>query len=452
MRGETGMMRASSGFSIAVLISLVWTSDAARSASRYEHWQTDKPFTIGAMYYDLAYGPVWWKPVPKDFRGDPRIDVLQRAGLNLLDEVSMSSGGHTWYPGLRTVRQKKLPFLILAGPWEPFEHFQTRVQWFADNSNFFGVQLADEPQNPNNQKFHLRQQLWIEKKHPRLLTLICESLTNTPAWESEWKAIKCDAIIFQWYPYGTSDGRSPTITDPVLACLERAARFCEARGLGFFVARGIRGRPNSESTLRLNTYAALAAGCRGFVDFTWGAESPDNGYVWYKDKAYQGPSRQFEPLTRINREVAFLGRCLLKLRAVRTYHTDLRTHTTWAGTNYGFDEPDRLRTGQLETIEGRAIERAPRLLVGFFRDAVDEEYFLVVNKRESRALDVDQAQLAQQVTLRFRGDVSAVERINRETGKIERLPVKDGAVQFTLPGGTGDLLKVSNGKPFAGIE
>ena len=76
----------------------------------------------------------------------------------------------------------------------------------------------------------------------------------------------------------------------------------------------------------------------------------------------------------------------------------------------------------------------------------------MVNKRESRALDVDQAQLAQQVTLRFRGDVSAVERINRETGKIERLPVKDGAVQFTLPGGTGDLLKVSNGKPFAGIE
>ena len=445
------MLRAIVGMSIVLTMTLV-CRPAAQAADRYEQWQTEKPFIIGAMYYDLAYGPVWWKPMPKDFRGDPRIDLFRQAGLNLLDEVSMSSGGHTWYPGLRTVRQQKLPFLILAGPWEPFEHFQTRVNWFAEDTNFFGVQLADEPQDPKNQQVHRRQQLWIEKTHPRLLTLICESLTNTPAWEAEWAAIKSDAIIYQWYPYDTSDGRSPRITDPVLACLERAARFCQSRELGFFVARGIRSRPKSESTLRLNTYAALAAGCRGFVDFTWGAASADSGYVWYKDKTFQGPSRQFQSLAKINREVAHLGRSLLKLRPIRTYHTDLNTHLTWAGRNYGFDEPDSLRTGQLIAVEGSPAQRAPRLMVGFFRDAANEEYFLVVNKRESRSVDVDHDRLAQQVTLRFRADVTAVERMNRETGKIERLPLKDGAVQFSLPGGTGDLLKISNENPFAGIE
>ena len=77
---------------------------------------------------------------------------------------------------------------------------------------------------------------------------------------------------------------------------------------------------------------------------------------------------------------------------------------------------------------------------------------MVVNKRESRSVDVDHDQLAQPVTLRFRDDVTAVERLNRETGKVERLPLKDGAVEFILPGGTGDLLKVSNGRPFAGIK
>ena len=446
------MSRAIFRLSLLTVVSLVWTSTVARADNRYQRWQSGKPFIIGAMYYDLAYGPVWWKPVPKDFRGDPVIDVVKQAGLNLLDEVSMSSGGHTWYPGLRTVRRQKLPFLILAGPWEPYEHFQTRVKWFAEDPNFFGVQLADEPQKPANQKVHRRQQLWIEKTHPRLLTLICESLTNTPAWEAEWAAIKCDAIIFQWYPYDTSDGRSPTITRPVFACLERAARHCESHGLGFFVARGIRSRPKSESTLRLNTFAALAAGCRGFVDFTWGASSPESGYVWYKDKSYQGPSRRFQMLAKINREVAHLGPCLLKLRAVRTYHADLHTHLTWAGRNYGFDEPDKIRTGQLVAVEGSPVERAPRLMIGVFRDAANQEYFLVVNKRESRAVEVDHDRLIQQVTLRFRGDVTAVERINRETGKIERLPLKDGAVRFSLPGGTGDLLKVSNGRPFAGIK
>ena len=446
------MKRAIRRFLLATTMVLVATPGTTPAADRYAKWQTGKPFIIGAMYYDLAFGPVWWKPMPKAFRGDPHIDVLRQAGLNLLDDVSMSSGGHTWYPGLRTARQQKLSFMILGGPWEPFEHFQTRVNWFADDPKFFGVQLADEPQDPKNQQTHRRQHLWIEKTHPRLLTLICESLTNTPAWESEWAAIKCDAIIYQWYPYDTSDGRSPRITDQIFACLERAARFCESRGLGFFVARGIRSRPKSESTLRLNTYAALAAGCRGFVDFTWGAGSPDSGYVWYKDKSYQGPSRRFQVLAKINQEVAHLGRCLLKLRAVRTYHADLRTHLTWAGRNYGFDEPDKLRTGQLIAVEGSKTQRAPRLMVGCFRDSADEEYFLVVNKRESRAVDVDHDQLAQPVTLRFRDDVTAVERISRDTGKIERLPVKNGVLQFTLPGGTGDLLKVSNGKPFAGIQ
>ncbi|MEO1997225.1 MAG: hypothetical protein ABGZ17_18300, partial [Planctomycetaceae bacterium] len=114
--------------------------------------------------------------------------------------------------------------------------------------------------------------------------------------------------------------------------------------------------------------------------------------------------------------------------------------------------PDTLRTGQLIAVEGSPAQRAPRLMVGFFRDAANEEYFLVVNKRESRSVDVDQDRLAQQVTLRFRDDVTAVERVNRETGKIERLPLKNGAVQFSLPGGTGDLLKISNENPFAGIE
>ncbi len=49
-------------------------------------------------------------------------------------------------------------------------------------------------------------------------------------------------------------------------------------------------------------------------------------------------------------------------------------------------------------------------------------------------------------------EVKAVLRLNRETGKTERLEIKDAeqGLLVTLPGGTGDLFKYDTG-PFAGV-
>ena len=51
----------------------------------------------------------------------------------------------------------------------------------------------------------------------------------------------------------------------------------------------------------------------------------------------------------------------------------------------------------------------------------------------------------------FASGVRAIERLNRETGKVERLELNsDHTYTFTLPAGTGDLFKYATGKPFAG--
>jgi len=437
---------------IGLIVVLAGWSCQTQELSRYEKWQQDKAFTIGVMYYDLAYGPEWWKPAPSDFQIDPDMELFGQAGLNLLSEVSMSSGGHTWYPGVRALRAAGVPFMILGGPWNDFGNFQHRVKWFAGDKNFYGVQLADEPQDPKNQQFHHEQHEWITKELPHLLTLFCEGLTNIPAWTKEWEAIRSDAITFQWYPYHTSDGRSPDVTPPVYACLGHASAFCKARGLGFFMTRGSSGRPRSPSTLRLNTYASLAYGCDGFLDWKWGSTSPDDGYVWYKNKKCQGPSKHFEPLAKINREVANLGPALLKLRHVRTYQLNWPTQDTWAGKLYNFNEPDELRTGKLKAVKGPNYPYGDHLMVGFFRDSGDEEYFMVVNKTNSRSLDVDQERLALEVTLVFSEEVTGVERLNRETGEVEDISLNDHSFSFSLPGGTGDLFKYASDAPFAGIS
>ena len=435
------------GFSMALMIS---AGGDALAQNRYEIWQEGKPFTIGAMYYDLAFGPNWYDPAPPDYVPDPDMELFRQAGLNLLSDVSMSSGGHKWYPGIRQARRTSdVAYMILAGPWKPFDSFQHRLRWADENC--YGVQLGDEPQKPDDQRYHRQQQEWIVKEHPHLLTLFCESLSNIPKWTEEWQAIRSDGITYQWYPYHTSDGDSSDISPQMFGCLQHASDFCKQRGLCFFMTRGTR-QVRSASTLRMNTYAALAYGCDGFIDFAWGSTNPEGGYAWYKDQRCQGPGGNFEALAAVNREVANLGPTLLALRHVRTYHLNLLTGVTWAGKVYGFDEPDNLRTGNLKVVKGELYPYRDHLMVGFFRDLDDQEHFMVVNKANSRGREVDQQTLDMQVTLTFHQRVDAIERLNRQTGAVERIELEGHTFTFSLPGGTADLFKYATGKPFAGVR
>ncbi len=143
---------------------------------------------------------------------------------------------------------------------------------------------------------------------------------------------------------------------------------------------------------------------------------------------------------------------MIKLRHIRTYHANLPNRTTWAGPLYGFAETDKLRTGKLIGVTGRTYPFQDHLIVGFFRDPNNEEYFMVTNKINSRATDVDDAGLATQVTLTFKDEVNAIERLSRETGKVETLKLKDHTFTFKLPAGTGDLFKYTGGRPFIGVK
>lgn len=243
------------------------------------------------------------------------------------------------------------------------------------------------------------------------------------------------------------------------ACLERASKFCQKRGVGFLVARGLTGPPKSDSLLRINTYAALAYGCKGFMDFSWDSsdrykqvqltpDPPDWGYVSYQ-RGKARPTSHLEKMARINREVANIGHTLLELRHVRTYHLDLETKSYGAEFQYHIDdmEKDGLLTNQLSTVNGTTN----RLMVGFFRDTQDEEYFMVVNKRHARDPNGDEAPLLERVTLTFSDEVDVIQRLNRRTGRVESVALKGHQYIFYLPGGTGELFKYKSDKPFAAV-
>jgi hypothetical protein len=431
---------------------IIAQDSSTKFKDRYAKWQESHPFTLGVMSYDMAYLPHWYKKAKPGLILDPDMDVFREAGLNLLDDVSMSSAGHLWYPGVRAAHKAKVQYMILGAGWSGLSDFQHRVKWFAGDKNFAGVQLADEPYDPKDQKTFAEQAKWMRAAHPSLLSLICVPMTNQPKWTVMWDVIRPDGMVFQWYPYHTSSGKTIDIVPEMYACLSYSSEFCKERGIGFFVARGASGKKRSDSTLRANTYAALAYGCTGFIDWGWGSNDETTGYVRYQDKKAIGKTKHFEFLAKINAEVAKLGPALIKLKHIRTYHANLSNHNTWAGPLYGFAETDTLRSGKLIGVSGRTYPFQDHLMVGFFRDSNNEEYFMVTNKINSRATDVDKAGLATQVTLTFKDEVTAIERLSRKTGKVERLKLTDHALTFNLPGGTGDLFKYAGGKQFVGIK
>jgi hypothetical protein len=112
---------------------------------------------------------------------------------------------------------------------------------------------------------------------------------------------------------------------------------------------------------------------------------------------------------------------------VQTYHQDIASVNTWAGPIYHFSHRDQLRTGKLTSLVDASLSVGVpvHLMVSFFRDRNDQEYFMMVNKNETRNFRVQPDNLTQTITLTFREDVEAIERLNRSTGQVELLELSD---------------------------
>ncbi len=77
---------------------------------------------------------------------------------------------------------------------------------------------------------------------------------------------------------------------------------------------------------------------------------------------------------------------------------------------------------------------------------------MVVNKRNARDPNGDETHLLERVTLSFADEVDVVQRLNRRTGDVENVPLKEHRYTFYLPGGTGELFKYQTDKPFVGVK
>ena len=453
---------------LALLLSF---STAATGASRFEAWQADKPFTVGAMYYDCSFGPSYHYP-PGAENLEPVTALWHAAGLNMLAEVSVSNSGHNWLPGITSAQHQEINFVVNvhAKGTDHLTQMQDRVGPLANHPETWGrlqgVQLADEPRDPTDQANYALQREWLTNTYPHLLTWFCEDLAGM-TWDEEWNAIRSDMICFQWYPYHTSDGPSADVSPYIYNVLGVASDFCKGNGIGFTVARSASGPYRPESVRRLNTYVSLAYGVDGFLDWAYDGctEIPalsgaNVHYAWYEGSPSPRPgtpTATYDQYAQINAEVNRLGPVLKALNHVRTYHVNIPSGAYWEGWTYNFSEDDGLRTGWFETISGAAHGLAGQddhLLVGFYRDGADQEYFMVVNKNNAKDFADESPDLSVDVTMTFGGMVHKLLWLDPSDGAARRIELGAGnQVTVTIEPGDGRLFTYydPSNPTFAGI-
>ena len=230
-------------------------------------------------------------------------------------------------------------------------------------------------------------------------------------------------------------------------------------------------RVPAEADMRFLVYTFLAHGGTGIMLFNY------YGYLesMVVDTGVGNPARSEQPHiyenTVVSRawhavrdvapEVQNLARALILLRS-RGSVAYAGNGLLWAGKPPTYDRHNPSPPFRNQAFAGHGPLRSVRVrgdgemgaLVSFLDDEAGEEYFMVVNLRHGPALSKTDGTHA--VLLTFASEVEQVERLNRWTGRVEVLrtvATQDGGegrqLTLVLEGGTGDLLKWSNGKPWA---
>ena len=211
----------------------------------------------------------------------------------------------------------------------------------------------------------------------------------------------------------------------------------------------------SESDVRMQVFSSLAYGFTGLSYFLY--QSP----IWPQG-LLDGDGLEtpiFRSVTRLNKEVASLGRALRFLTSTDVRFAPGRHYCPRPIPNGEYIanllpegarafEPSAGAAYGITDFRAHGIDSTRNGLIGFFRDDDGGKYIMAVNLRRCRGVSADE--MKARVTVTFEPSVKSVWRLPRTTGQVEEVPITGGTLELTLPGGTGDLFKLGDGK-FPGL-
>lgn len=415
---------------VGMLMTLGTTALAAepRPSDFGKQWVRSHPFTISALTL---------RPSVSTPDGDFDLKQYKDAGLNAM---------MLWKPkpgNIRAAISADFPIHMHVRRNSPIDLEAAKAfidQYATEVPCIEGWMLCDEPRIAEvPQVAELVN--WVRAKYPDKLVY-----SNMGGDGSQWeyvqaftKTIRPDVMSCNIYPF-----RKGILTrDIFFGMLEIRKASLEA-GLPYWAfiqawqdksgAEGANRTP-SESELRMQVYAHLAAGFTGIVYFTYDdAQGPA-----MVEEGTNKPNPIYYQVQALNGEVANLGETLKMLTSTNVCF--LRSQNSTMAVPTFFGETGRKMSRQMGVVDvEEGLQQGQDSQISTFQDDNGVQYFMIVNLWSGPELDASKA--TRLIHLTLAPDAKDIYRINRKTGQTELMKPVDGKIAIELPGGTGDLFRV----------
>ncbi|MFA9476686.1 hypothetical protein ACERK3_00120 [Phycisphaerales bacterium AB-hyl4] len=195
----------------------------------------------------------------------------------------------------------------------------------------------------------------------------------------------------------------------------------------------------SESEIRLQAFVSLAYGYSGLFYWKYIAsyEPYAHGMLDYEEK----PTPSAEYIRDIVPELKHIGEVVKDLTSTSVHFVPGRRYRDGEWHNVLPIGVTAFKRGQHPFVLDVQSSNRRGAVLGTFRDDDGNAYFMIVNG--NHGADLSAAETAAAVSLRFRPRVDGVERLNRQTGEYEAVPLDNHTLShYVLPGGTGDLFRI----------
>ena len=277
------------------------------------------------------------------------------------------------------------------------------------------------------------------------------SLTAYPDYvDNAIKMIPCDILMYDLYPFyrgGTSIHfyqNMSIIRDKALKAGLPYWSWLQSHGMNPPYSF----QEPSASELRLQAFASLAYGFSGLAYWTY-----DSNYEPYSKVVIDiggKPTHIYESLQMFVPELVNIGQSIKFPTSTAVYYQPgrIKVNNQWL-------YPQPLGTIRWTPENGHHIKNIKLsddvngFLLSFFKDSYDQDYMMIVNTNHGNGKD--ECETAGAITIEFDFPQHKLTRLNRKLGVVEDIPLCENTLNhYVLPGGTGDLFKVSGTNGFAG--
>lgn len=405
---------------------------------RFDQISTNRTTSPPMPVRPVEFGTQWVRSHPYNIfaraasnASDPLVQQLHLTG------VEARTGSDTDNAYSRGMIWNANPSMVLYdgrddnGPLPLTDALKNAISDFAVQGGMDGaIQLDDEP------KIEVMNDLgviadWIRQTYPQLMIFTTAGWGPTAQYiDTMMTKVRPDVLAYDIYPIRNGQ---PFDLDEHFQYLTLVRDKGKQYGVPAYAwlqsfADSDRRMP-SESELRLLTYSYLAAGYKGLGYFRFNSNDVSQGLL----DANGQPGALYASAASLNTEIHHLGQTLRFLNS-----TDIRYVPALFG-----HRPDDLAAwafgagGDTHITGMGGLDLGKDGMIGFFSDDSGRQYFMLVNLLQGENLDSDQTMAS--FAIQFDNSVDHLWRLDRATGQVEMITLIGHQLNWTLPGGTGDL-------------